>query len=242
METHALLVASLSLVMTASFDAQQIDGAHAERQKPLILGAARSQLTYVVLGDSTAAGVGGGNYDQGIAVSTTRSLARRFRVTMTNLSVSGARIDDVLKHQLPAAEGLHPDVVLLSVGANDVTHLTPIRWVRADFRAIVQRLTTANPKVRIVVTGSPDMGAPPRIPRLLRSFAGYRTKLMNAMFESQVAESGLAFAPIARKTGKLFRRNRGLFADDRFHPNDDGYATWIPVLNEALLTATNGFS
>jgi lysophospholipase L1-like esterase len=205
---------------------------------PLIHGqpSPAPRLTYVILGDSTAAGVGG-NYEAGIARSTTRELARRYDVTMTNLAVSGARMSDVRGKQLAAAEALRPDLVLLSAGANDVTHLTSVRSMRADLREVIRRLTAANPKVRIVLTGSPDMGSPPRIPRLLRGIASCRTQQVNRMFEAEAARQQLTFAPIAKETGPLFRKDRSLFAADRFHPNDAGYATWVPVLNAALAMA-----
>jgi lysophospholipase L1-like esterase len=199
-------------------------------------GSTGPALTYVVLGDSTAAGVGG-TYESGIAVSTAKELGRRYRVSLINLAVSGARLDDVRKLQLPAAARLRPDLVLLSAGANDVTRLTGIRSMREDLRAIVQALTAANPGVKIVITGSPDMGSPPRIPWLLRGIASRRTKQVNRMFRAEAATYGLVFAPIAEVTGPRFRRDRSLFADDRFHPNDRGYATWIPVLDEALASS-----
>jgi lysophospholipase L1-like esterase len=201
-----------------------------------LMAADPAPLRYVVIGDSTAAGVGG-NYDDGITMSTTRALERRHRVTMTNLAVSGAQMGDVRWLQLGAAEKIRPDVVLLSAGANDVTHLTRVGSMRDDLREIVTRLRAANPDVKIVITGSPDMGAPPRIPRLLRGYAGHRTKVVNRMFLSEAERLRLVFAPIAEVTGPQFRRDRSLFAADRFHPNDRGYATWVPVLNEALLAA-----
>lgn len=197
------------------------------------LHAQPANVTYAVMGDSTAAGVGG-TYEQGLAVSTAKELGRRYSVTMKNVAVSGARMRDVRRLQLPLIEPLRPDIVLLSAGANDVTHLTPVHSMRADLRAIVQALTAANRNVKIVITGSPDMGSPPRIPRLLRGIASLRTKQVNRMFREEAARLGLRFAPIAEVTGPLFRRDRSLFAADRFHPNDRGYATWIPVLNEAL--------
>lgn len=200
-------------------------------------GSSGPRLTYVVLGDSTAAGVGG-SYEAGIAVATARALGRRNRVTMTNLAVSGARMRDVRELQPPVAESLRPDVVLLSAGANDVTHLTSIRRIRTNLRDIVESLVTVNPEVKIVITGSPDMGSPPRIPWLLRGLAGCRTRQVNRMFRSEAARYGLTFAPIAKVTGPLFRRDRSLFAEDGFHPNERGYATWIPLLNEALASAT----
>jgi len=52
--------------------------------------------------------------------------------------------------------------------------------------------------------------------------------------QRQAQNYGLTFAPIADRTGPLFRRDRTLFSDDRFHPNDRGYATWTAVINEAL--------
>ena len=203
---------------------------------PVQFGESGHHLIYVVLGDSTAAGIGG-SYDRGIAVTTARELASRYRVTMTNLSVSGAQLRDVRQKQLAAAAALRPDVVLLSAGANDVTHLTPIGSMRRDLREIVQQLRAVNPEVRIVITGSPDMGAPPRIPRLLRGLASHRTKLANRMFEREAAAQHLTLAPIARTTGPLFRADHSLFADDRFHPNDRGYATWFPALHQALAEA-----
>lgn len=201
--------------------------------EPRSFGAAGAQLTYVVLGDSTAAGVGG-DYERGIAVATARELGARQRVRMTNVAVSGARTRDVLRDQVPLVESLRADVVLLSVGANDVTHLTRIGAMRAGLREIVRRLRAANPAVKIVITGSPDMGSPPRIPRLLRGIASCRTKQVNRMFESEARALGLLFAPIAERTGPLFRRDRSLFDADMFHPNTRGYETWIPLLNEAL--------
>jgi lysophospholipase L1-like esterase len=203
---------------------------------PLVNLAAAPKLEYLVLGDSTAAGVGG-DYDRGIAVSTARALGRDREVNMTNLAVCGARMRDVRRLQLGKAEQLRADVVLLSAGANDVTHLTCVRSMRNDLRTIVQRLTAANPNVKIVITGSPDMGAPPRIPRLLRGIASLRTKQVNRMFVAEAARLGLIFAPIAAVTGPQFRSDPSLFAADRFHPNDRGYATWLPPLNDALAKA-----
>lgn len=198
------------------------------------MNAALLLLTYVVLGDSTAAGVGGA-YEQGIAVLTARALGPDAR--MQNFAVSGACVHDVLHDQLPKAEPSKPELVLLSVAANDVTHLTSLASMRRDLRAIVARLRAANPRVAIVVTGSPDMGSPPRIPRLLRGIASARTKQVNRMFREEARRMNLVFAPIAEVTGPLFRNDPTLFNADRFHPNERGYATWVPVLNRALAEA-----
>ncbi|MEO6214075.1 MAG: GDSL-type esterase/lipase family protein, partial [Vicinamibacterales bacterium] len=106
--------------------------------------------------------------------------------------------------------------------------------MRRRLREIVRRLRAVNPQVRIVVTGAPDMGSPPRIPWILRGAASLRAKMVNRMFRAEAKRLGLVFAPIAERTGPQFRRDRTLFDADRFHPNARGYATWVEVLDDAL--------
>lgn len=203
---------------------------------PMSLGSSGKPISYAVLGDSTAAGVGA-PYADGIAVQTARHLSGTHRVTLHNFGVSGARMHDVARDQLRQARPVAPDVVLLSAGANDVTHLTPIPSMRTDLRDIVTGLRAANPAVRIVITGAPDMGSPPRIPWVLRWAASLRTQAVNRMFTTEAQALNLLFAPIAARTGPLFRENRTLFHPDQFHPNARGYATWVEVLNEVLAMA-----
>ncbi|MEJ7825621.1 MAG: SGNH/GDSL hydrolase family protein [Solirubrobacteraceae bacterium] len=190
-------------------------------------------LRYVVLGDSTATGRGA-PYERGIAVLTARHLAAGRQVTLTNLAVSGARMGDVRRDQLPAAVRIAPDAVLISAGANDVTGLTRLGSATDDLQRIVDRLRDARCDVAIVVTASPDMGAPPRLPQPLRAVAGWRSRQLNDAIRSVVRERDLVLAPIAQRTGQRFRDDRSLFAADGFHPSAAGYATWVPIIEAAL--------
>jgi lysophospholipase L1-like esterase len=200
---------------------------------PAKLGAG-TPLTYVVMGDSTAAGEGASSYKTGIADTTARYLARNHTVTYVNVAISGARTHDVLATQVQKAVSYKPDVVLLAIGANDVTHVTSSGSVKKSAQQIINQLIAANCNVKIVLTGSPDMGAVPRLLQPLRWLAGAKTNSLNATFGELVRDNKLTFAPIAAKTGSQFRQNHALFAADHFHPNDQGYATWMPVLEPAL--------
>ena len=190
-------------------------------------------ITLVVLGDSTAVGQGAA-YECGIAVAAAQHLARHRPVTLRNLGVSGATWADVRAEQLPAAVQARPDVVVLAAGANDVTHLTPPGSVQRDIAHTVAALRAANPRVRVVLTGAPDMGAVPRFLPPLRWAVTWRTRQLNAAIKESAADLAVTVAPIAQRTGALFRSNRRLFAADDFHPNARGYATWNPVIAEAL--------
>ena len=205
---------------------------------PTKFGEAGQPLTYVVLGDSTAAGQGA-DYNQGIAARSGRYLnSLGLEVTMVNLAVSGARTGNVLQEQLPRLVE-RPDIVLISVGANDVTGLSSVSRVRQDLDSIADELVRRNCDVKILLTAAPDMGTSPRLLQPLRWVAGYRTKQLNEAFFAVIKDRKLTLAPIAQKTGPIFASQPQLFSNDRFHPNEKGYAVWADVINPSLLEAIN---
>ncbi|MDQ2798130.1 MAG: SGNH/GDSL hydrolase family protein [Armatimonadota bacterium] len=214
------------------------DHFHNPDRKPVRLGEPGKAWTYVVLGDSTGAGRGG-HYETGIAMQTARHLARVRPIVLVNLAVSGAKVRDVERDQLPAALRLNPDVVLLAIGANDVTHFTSSGRIQAGLSTILTALAQARPGVRVVLTGSPDVGSVRRFAQPLRWVAGLETRRVNHVVDAVIAAAqsrreSVVLAPIAEDIGPQFRKDAGLLAPDRFHPNDRGYALWVPVLNAAL--------
>lgn len=190
-------------------------------------------LRFAVLGDSTSIAQGG-MYTEGYAVGAARYLAQQHSVTWKNVGISGARAADVATTQVAQAVRFKPDVALVAVGANDVTHLTSVGAVRTSLESTITQLQAANPNVKIILTGSPDMGSPPRIPQPLRWLAGERTKRVNTAVRSLANGQSIVFAPIAERTGPAFRANHGLFAADKFHPTTEGYQLWTPVIIDAL--------
>lgn len=196
-------------------------------------------LHFVVLGDSTAIAQGGA-YQRGYAVASAQYLAKNHTVHWKNVAVSGARAKDVTEEQIPKALPLHPDVALIAVGANDVTHLTNLSSFRNSLVAAITTLQRTNPQIKIVLTGSPDMGSVPRFAQPVRWLAGKQTERVNRAVAKIAREQHVTFAPIAQDTGPTFRAHPELFARDKFHPNDKGYALWLPVIYTALAQA--GFS
>lgn len=204
-------------------------------REPVTIGSGPA-LKLLILGDSTAVSQGSA-YEQGYAVAIANHLSTTHTVTYQNLGVSGARAADVAKLQAPQAASFKPDIAVVAVGANDITHLTHIESVRTSLIDTIRQLRAAHADVRIIVTGAPDMGSPPRIPQPLRWLAGERTIEMNDMVLSLVGSQNLTFAPIADETGPAFRRDHTLFAADNFHPNANGYKLWNDVLVKAVDTA-----
>ena len=197
------------------------------------LGRLGKEIRYLVIGDSTGAGRGA-EYEKGIAQQTAKYLAKKRKVNFVNLSVSGTTTKDVLSEQIPQARAYEPDLVLLAVGSNDVTHLTQGKSLQKDLNRIIDNLIKINCNIKIVVTGSGEMGAIPLFPEPLRYIAGMRTQQINKIFGRVSEEKEINFAQIAHETGPMFKKDKSLFASDGFHPNERGYATWLPVLNKSI--------
>ncbi len=174
----------------------------------------RSEPLWLVLGDSTAQGIGASAYDCGWVGQLRRLMAadgREWRVV--NLSQSGGRVRDVLGDQFALAHrlGLEPALVTVAVGAND---LRPSR--RDGLAPGLEKLAAVLPSGTVLATipGRPKTVAP--FNELVREWS--------SRHDLRVAETGGAITPPWR--GKL--------ASDWFHPNDVGYAMWARAFADAL--------
>ncbi|MDQ3877661.1 MAG: SGNH/GDSL hydrolase family protein [Actinomycetota bacterium] len=197
-------------------------------------------LTFVVLGDSTAAGLGAGDPKHAYATDLARMLAETGRrVELVALGVSGARVHDVLTDQVPEAVRAAPDLVFVGVGANDVTHLTRLGSIESDTRAILRHLEATG--ATIVLAGPPDMRARAWL-EPLRTLAGWRGRQVASVMASAASDEGVSVVPLAQKTGPFFAAHPDTaYAADDFHPGPAGYQAWadaiFPALERALQTS-----
>lgn len=205
--------------------ALEIGGTYGEPEDPA--------LTFVVLGDSTAAGVGAGDPDRAYATLLAKRIAAEgHRVKLVALGVSGARIHDVLQDQVPLASQARPDLVFVGIGANDVTHLTPLDEVKADASELVERLRSTGAEV--VIAGAPDMRAAAWY-EPLRSLAGWRGRAVAAAVEEGGRAAGATTVPLAERTGPYFARDpEDAYGDDDFHPGPGGYRAWADAIYPEL--------
>ncbi len=196
------------------------------------------EVTAVWLGDSTAVGVGAGGTHR--TVASLVAAARGERVVM--LAESGATVAEVVDTQVEAVGAQDPGVVYVSVGANDVTHLTSTADFRRAYSRLLDRLAgppgaAAGPRngehgFRVVVLGVPDMGAPPRLRQPLRAVAGFRGRQLDRVIrEVSHGRPGVTYVDIAGPTGGPFRRDpERYFSADRYHPDADGYELWADAV------------
>ena len=197
-------------------------------------------LRFVVLGDSTAAGLGAGSPEHAYATVLSERLGRAgYRVELLAFGVSGARVRDVAEEQAALAVDARPDLVFIGIGANDTTHLTSLASVERDMDSALTALETTG--ATVVVAGPPNMRAHAWL-EPLRTLAGWRGAAVAGRIEAVARRHGFLTVPLAEEAGPYFAANPAdAYASDDFHPGPGGYRAWAdaiyPVLMEALARA-----
>jgi lysophospholipase L1-like esterase len=171
---------------------------------------------WVAVGDSTAQGLGASAPDRGYVGQLLARLReeqqRPWRVV--NLSVTGARVADVAREQVPCIDDAgDPELVTCAVGANDVIRFG-YRRVAEGYRVLIRTL----PKGAVIATVPQGL-----LPR--------RTHQLNEIIRADAPAAGLRIADAWAHTGPPWQ---GKYAADGFHPNDLGYADWCAAFADTI--------
>lgn len=185
-------------------------------------------LRLVLLGDSTAAGQGVHRARQtpGALLASGLSAVAERPVELRNVALPGAQSDDLDRQvglTVSASEWI-PDICVIMVGANDVTHrMPPTRSVR-HLSSAVRRLRTAGAEV--VVGTCPDLGTVEQVQQPLRWLARRASRHLAAAQTIGAVEQGGRTVSLGDLLGPEFEANpRELFGPDNYHPSAEGYAT-----------------
>ena len=178
---------------------------------------------WVVLGDSTAQGIGAPGPDGGYVGQGLRELRERTGQSwrVLNLSVSGALIRDVLAMQIPAILP-EAELVTCGIGANDILFSSPGKLF-SDLRALL----AAVPDGTVVL----DLPLPHRFWWLLGRCSLPYVSRVNRVIHEVAGDRGL---PVAAVSAQFTPPWAGKFSVDNFHPSQDGYRDWTRALLAAI--------
>ncbi|GAA4916586.1 SGNH/GDSL hydrolase family protein [Streptomyces coeruleoprunus] len=185
-------------------------------------------LRLALLGDSTAAGQGvrrAGQTPGALLASGLAEVAER-SVELRNVALPGARSDDLERQVtlLLAHPGRVPDVCVIMIGANDVTHRMSATQSVRYLSETVRRLRDAGSQV--VVGTCPDLGTIEPVYQPLRWFARRLSRQLAAAQTIVVVEQGGSTVSLGDLLGPEFAANpREMFGADNYHPSAEGYAT-----------------
>lgn len=193
-----------------------------------------------VLGDSIAWGQGASRERDRLAPRLVEGLADRgHEVEPRVFAVPGARSTG-LRTQVDAALPWQPDLAVIVIGANDLTHLEPIdRAVDAQVDA-VRRLRATGAEV--VLAPAPDLSAVPHVPAFLREVVREAGRSYRVRQVAAVVAAGAHVADPDQRGSRAFATDPSLFSADRFHPSSAGYAVIADVILPTLLRAAEALA
>lgn len=190
-------------------------------------------LRLAILGDSSAAGVGAQRQEEALAGQLTAFTAQHLgrQVSWRLVARSGATARSVQRDLVPSLTdpetAWKPELVIVVVGGNDLTHLRPIPAWRRDMRALIGAIRQEAGPVPIVLAGLPPFLRLPSLPQPMRTVSGLRACAMDDVLR-RLARDTAAVWHVPSAT--LPTEGDDFFTADGFHLAARGYRAWAEVI------------
>lgn len=206
-----------------------LQGRHVRRVTPRLpeppgpragLAGSGAPLRLLVAGDSAAAGVGAATQDEALSGRLVAALAARRALAWRLEATTGHTTADA-HARLAALPAERFDVVLLSLGVNDVTSgIGRARWLarQAALADLVQERFAPR---ALLFTALPPMHLFPALPQPLRWYLGARAREFNAALADWLPRR-----PGCHLLRPDFDPDPSHMAADGFHPGPGAYAAW----------------
>ncbi|PLS82001.1 hypothetical protein CYG49_00360 [Candidatus Saccharibacteria bacterium] len=173
-------------------------------------------IRVVGLGDSAMQGIGASTPDESVYGRISEHIAARTGrpVYQANISVTGAKVADVLRDQLPQLQKLQPDIIVVSVSGNDANQQVDIKQFERD----INTLYAALPKDITIVSDVPGVD--------------HREAYQPILLEA-ASKHGLTVAPVYENFAPHDDKITS-YAGDFFHPSSKGYKYWFNAYRPAV--------
>ncbi len=226
-----LLLPSLPGALWARWRALRLDEAIGDRYGTEGEGP---PIRLLAAGDSIIAGVGVTSVEESLPVHLARALAAEGQtVCWHSHGTNGANISDLCGELETGLIDETPQVVLISIGVNDVTGLTSVRRWRKRLERMLRLISTRWPDSLIVFAGLPPMDQFPLLPQPLRTALGIRSAMLDRAARELLEKSpGVMHVPMA--TEPESPEQAMTFSEDGFHPDAAGCRLWADHLVAAM--------
>jgi hypothetical protein len=187
-------------------------------------------LGILIIGDSSAAGVGASHQDTALLGQLVNNLKKHFHLSWTLIARTGAQTQDLSKMLDSAEFGNTVDIVVTSLGVNDVTSLQGAKhWLNEQNKLHQYCFQTLGAK-HVIVSGMPPMHRFPLLPQPLRWIMGNRAKEFYCLQAINIGKcANKTYEPLA------FDMNKSAMAIDGFHPGPLIYHQWGLNLSERIV-------
>lgn len=177
-------------------------------------------LKILIVGDSSAAGVGVDHQDSALSGRLSAHLSDRYAVEWSLVAKSGATTGSVLT-MLDRLEPAEFDVAVIALGVNDSKNgVSLARWKR-NYAALIDLLAVRCGVSSFCLSGLPPMGHFPLLPNPLRRALGRRAAVFDEYLRETASDQGnVVHIPLD------FTLDTALMASDGFHPGPEIYDQW----------------
>ncbi|WP_409483847.1 GDSL-type esterase/lipase family protein [Arsenicicoccus dermatophilus] len=193
-----------------------------------------TEIALVVLGESTALGIGCTRPEEILAAQLAQQLADREHrpVAWRTVAADGATVDYCTTHLLDRLARTPADVVAVVLGVNDLIRgARPAAFAR-DVEALVTRIANLAPGAQVVLSGLPDPRWMPLLPRPLSSLLAVRARAFDERLAEAAHRHRLVHVPV---------RHVGVgpddLASDGSHPGPTGCRIWAAELLAGITPA-----
>lgn len=183
----------------------------------------------LVLGDSTAVGVGATTREDSVPALFSRYVQATY---VENRAVTGAKIRNVAE-QIQNCTQEEYTSILLQIGANNVVAGERVQNAEQELRSVLTKLPT-HQKLIVLMCG--DVGAATLLPWFVRPYYTRKSRQYHALFERVLPEYGGTYINLyAPKVLIPFREQPDIYlAKDHFHPSSAGYKLWADEMMRVL--------
>jgi lysophospholipase L1-like esterase len=180
-------------------------------------------ISLLVLGDSTAAGVGVDSQDDALPGSLAGQIGERLGrgTEWKAIGANGATSRHILERFIGEATNDSYDLVFLSIGANDALGLRSRTAFARDVRRIVEQLREASPDALILVSLMPRFDRFTSLANPLRWNLALHAASLDDGARGAVRGMNRVFA-----IPKPPPYTATFWASDLFHPSANGYRDW----------------
>ena len=185
-------------------------------------------LRLLILGDSSAAGVGAETQAAALSGQLTGMLSQDGPVTWHLEAETGATTLDSLA-KLSRLPDTQFDVALLVHGVNDTTRFTSARTFQARQTTLIDSLQAAHGVKHFVLSGVPPMQHFPLLPQPLRWVLGcHAARLDRVLADLAATRSDCTHLALDLPYEPRF------VARDGYHPSEEAYTEWATALAEII--------
>jgi len=183
-----------------------------------------SLLRLLILGDSSAAGVGVSHQRDAISGRLTQAVSQTHRVAWRLNAVSGATTAATLARLTQEETGPF-DMAVLALGVNDITKGASLRRWLGQQRVLCERLQRDFGCGHVFVSGLPPIGSFPLLPDPLRWVLAEQGRRWDRALISML--EGMAGCHHVKAADSLEPHQ---MAEDGFHPGGEVYEMWVDAI------------